>query len=71
MKHDLPEDVRNSAIIEAIDEYIRLERNRQILKDHWFGGLTFEALAEKNDMSTNAIKNIIYGMGDKVLARVK
>ena len=71
MKHEIPEDMKNSDITILIDEFVRLERDREILKDHWFRGLTFEQLAGKNRLSVNAIKNIVYGIGDKVLLKYK
>lgn len=71
MKHEIPEDMKNSDITILVDEFVRLERDREILKDHWFRGLTFEQLAEKNQLSANAIKNIVYGIGDKVLLKYK
>ena len=71
MKHSIPENAKNSDITLLIDEYVRLERDRRILKDHWFGGMTFEQLAENNKLSANAIKNIIYDVGDKILLKIK
>lgn len=71
MRHSLPEHVTNTQINEMIDEYVRLERDRQILRDHWFGGLSFLKLSEKYDLSLTAIKTIIYKRGDKVLLKLK
>lgn len=71
MTHDIPEDVPNSAIMHCIAEYVRLERDREVLRDHWFGGLSFTALTEKYDLSLTAVKNIIYGVGDKILLRAQ
>lgn len=70
MRHEIPENVKNSELTMFIDEFVRLERDRNILKDHWFLGLTFEQLAEKNRLSVNAIKNIVYGIGDKILLKI-
>ena len=61
MKHkinDSAENVRN-----AIDNYIigfKALRNREILKDHYIDGLTFEEIAEKHDMSVRQVKKITY-----------
>jgi Mor family transcriptional regulator len=71
LKHSIPEEVTNSQINYVIDEYVRLERDRAILKSHWFCGKSFEKLAEEHKLSTNAIKNIIYGIGDKILLKIK
>ena len=69
-KHTIPDDCTNSEVIALIDEYVRQERDRQILKDHWFGGLTFEGLAEKHYLSVTRIKEIVYKCGDKVLFKI-
>lgn len=50
----------NSGIIAAIDEYVHSERDRAILRDRFVNGLTFEQLAERHDVSTRTIKNVIY-----------
>lgn len=71
MKHSIPENAKNSDVIYLIDEYVRLERDRQILKDHWFGGMSIEQLAGSNRLSANAIKNVIYDIGDKILLKIK
>lgn len=61
MKHKIngsADNVRN-----AIDNYIigfRALRNREILKDHYVDGLTFEEIAEKHDMSVRQVKKIAY-----------
>lgn len=47
----------------AIDEWVigrNAERNRKVLKSRLVDGLTFEALAEKYDMSVRRIQNIVY-----------
>lgn len=70
MKHSIPEHITNSQVLCAIDEYVRLERDRDILKDHWFKGMTFEALAEKNELSVNKVKQVIYNIGDSLLLKL-
>lgn len=50
-------------ITEAIDNSIigfKSIRNREILKDHFVDGLTFEEVAEKHDMSVRHVKKISY-----------
>lgn len=71
MEHKIPERARNTEVINAIDEYVRLERDRNVLKKHWFGGYSFERLAEEYDVSVNLIKKIIYTNGDKVILLLK
>ena len=69
MTHSIPEDVLNSNIEYCINEYVRLTRHRDMLRDKWFEGLTLEQIAEKYDISTTATKDVIYGIGDKILLR--
>ena len=40
-----------------------------MLRDKWFYGYTLEQIAEKYDLSDTQTKNIIYGIGDKVLLK--
>lgn len=58
MFHDVT--YTNSGITAAIEEYVHSERDREILKDRFIDGLTFEQLAERHDVSTRTIKNVIY-----------
>lgn len=61
MKHKIVDTQDN--IIRAIDNCIigfKAYRNREILKDHYVFGLTFEEIAEKYDMSVRQIKKISY-----------
>lgn len=67
--HDIPEDVLNSSVEYCINEYVRLIRDREILRDHWWGGMSFMALAEKYKLSLTAVQKIIHSKGDKVLLR--
>ena len=69
MGHTIPENVKNSELTATIDEYVRLERDRQILKDHWFGGLSFERIAEKNNCSVTCVKRVVYSIGEKILLK--
>ena len=61
MKHKINGSADN--VRYAIDNYIigfRALRNREILKDHYVDGLTFEEIAEKHDMSVRQVKKITY-----------
>lgn len=74
MNHEIPEDVLNSAIEYCINEYVRLKENREILRDRWFGGMTISELAGKYNKAETSIKDVIYGIGDRILlkaARIK
>ena len=71
MTHEIPDEVTNSAVELCISEYVRLERDREILRDHWFRGKSFMTLASNYNLSLTAIKKIIYDKGDKVLLKAQ
>lgn len=50
---------RNSDIQIIIDDYIHSIRDRDIMKMRYVDGLTYEKIAERVDMSTRQIQNII------------
>ena len=49
----------NSQIEFAIAEFIHSERDRSILRRRLIDGITFEKLAEEQEMSVRQIKNIV------------
>ena len=49
-----------------IDQWIFNERHRIILSDRLFNGTTYERLAEKYDISTQQVKNIVYKAMDRL-----
>ena len=49
-----------------IDKWIFNERHRAILADRLFNGTTYERLAEKYDLSTQQVKNIVYKAMDRL-----
>lgn len=49
------DDIRN-----RIDQHIHSERDRRILKRKLIDGITFEALAEEEQMSTRGVQYIVY-----------
>ena len=49
-----------------IDQWIFNERHRLILADRLFNGTTYERLAEKYDISTQQVKNIVYKAMDRL-----
>ena len=69
MTHDIPEDTLNSNINYCIDEYVRLEQHREMLRDKWFRGVAFDKLAEKYGVSLQTAKNVVYDIGDPILVR--
>lgn len=69
MTHDIPPDTLNSNINYCIDEYVRLVDHREMLRDKWFHGKTFEKIAEDYGISVQRAKDIIYNIGDPILIR--
>ena len=63
-------NLSNSEVCYLIDQWIRNERDRAILKDRLINGLTFERLAEKHDMSVRQTKNIVYKATEKLVSRL-
>ena len=62
MKHTI-DGKSASELIALFDEHIvgnKAYRNREIMKSRFIDGLTYEELAEKYDLSTTMIKNIVY-----------
>ena len=49
-----------------IDQWIFNEQHRLILADRLFNGTTYERLAEKYDLSTQHVKNIVYKAMDRL-----
>lgn len=60
------DDVPNSEICRQIDEWIKSERDRKILKRRLIDGICFEPLADEFQMSVRQIKNIVY-KSEKIL----
>ena len=55
-------NVSKDAILVSMEQWImgrNSERNRAIFYDHLFRGLTYEQIAEKYDMSSRQIQNVI------------
>lgn len=69
MNHQIPKDALNSKVQLCIDEYVRYELHREVLRDKWFKMLTIEQIAEKYNISETSVKSIVYGIGDEILVR--
>lgn len=54
------DDLPISKIEHLIDEWIRSERDRGILKRRWLDGITYDRLAEEFDLSVRQTKNIVH-----------
>lgn len=59
MKSEI-EDISNTEIIRLIDEWIKGERERRLLKRRLIDCICYEKLAEEFDLSVAQTKNIIY-----------
>ena len=63
-------NLSNSEVYYLIDQWIRNDRDREILKDRLINGMTYERLAEKHDMSVRQTKNIVYKATEKLVSRL-
>ena len=59
-------NLSRSELQHLIDQWIFNERHRLILSDRLFNGTTYERLAEKYDLSTQQVKNIVYKAMDRL-----
>lgn len=61
----------NSRIRELIAEHIHSERDRRILERRLIDGITFERLAEENELSVSQVKRIIWKKSEIVFRHMK
>jgi DNA-directed RNA polymerase specialized sigma subunit len=61
----------NSRIRETIAEYIHSERDRKILERRLIDGITFEKLAEEQEMSVSQIKRIVWKGSEEIFRKLK
>ena len=54
------ESTSNSDLVHLIGEWIKSERDRQILIRRLVDGICYEPLAEEFDLSVRQVKNIVY-----------
>lgn len=54
------EEISNSQLSELIDEWVKGERNRVILKRRLIDCICYEPLAEEFELSVTRIKSICY-----------
>lgn len=60
------DDIPNSEISKMINEWIKSERDREILKRRLIDGICFEPLADEFELSVRQVKNIVY-KSEKIL----
>lgn len=63
-------DVPNSELSACIDEWVKHERNRRIMKDKLIDGICYEKLAEKCDLSIRQVKNIVLKESGKIALKL-
>lgn len=65
------DDISNTDIAKAIDDWIKSERDRKILKRRLIDGICYEPLAEEFDLSVRQTKNIVYKCECTLFAHLK
>lgn len=65
------EELSNTQISDLINEWVRGERNRKILKRRLIDEICYEPLAEEFDLSVPQIKNIVYKEQDKLFKKIE
>ena len=58
-KSDRLDDISNSRLASAIDEWVHSERDRKILKRRLIDGICYEPLADEFGISVRQMKNIV------------
>ena len=64
------EDLSNTELSDIIDDWIRGERDRKILKRRLIDGICYEPLAEEFDLSVRQIKKIVYKGEERLFAHL-
>lgn len=64
--HYVPPNLPRSSTEALIDEWVRGNIERQILKDVYFNGLTIDALAEKYGLADSTIKRKLTAAHDQL-----
>lgn len=64
------EVVSNKELAEIIDNWVKNDRNRKIMKRRLIDGICFEPLAEEFQLSVRHVKNIVYKNEQIVLKHI-
>jgi hypothetical protein len=67
MVTDIMNNLSNSQLEKLIDEWVRGERNRKIMKRRLIDCICFEPLAEEFELSVRQVKNIVYKENENIL----
>ena len=65
------DNITNSEIEHAIDEWVHSERDRKILKRRLIDGICYEPLAWEFDMSVRQMKNIVSRAEEKLFKHLR
>lgn len=65
------EELSNTELSALIDEWVRGERDRAILKRRMIDRICFEPLAEEFDLSVQRIKSIVYKSQEKLFRHIR
>jgi hypothetical protein len=65
------EELSNTELSALIDEWVRGERDRAILKRRMIDRICFEPLAEEFDLSVQRVKTIVYKSQEKLFRHVR
>lgn len=64
-------DIPNSELERLIDEWVKSERNRKILKRRLIDGIHYEKIAEEFELSDRQIKTIVKKEKENILIHEK
>ena len=67
---EMIDDLSNSELSDLIDEWVRGERDRAILKRRLIDRICFEPLAEEFGLSVQRVKSIVYKAQDRLFRHV-
>lgn len=67
MVTDVMNNLSNSQLEKLIDEWVRGERNRKIMKRRLIDCICFEPLADEFELSVRQVKNIVYKENENIL----
>lgn len=62
------DDIPNSELKQLIDEWVKSDRNRRILKRRLIDGIHYEKIAEEFELSDRQIKTIVKKEKENILS---
>ena len=65
------ENISNAELSALIDNWIKSERDRAILKRRLIDGICYEPLSEEFDLSVRQTKKIVYKAEEKLFCHIK